>query len=122
MAAVTPETILLTRGANPLLTSTINWTAIYSTDAIPAPCNYEGVVSFSHPMSLSVEDKHFATGQLQLKAIEMMVDEINASPRCGVSVDGNNYGIVLTTVRLLPYKYHVMSDGCVLCDFCSCLV
>lgn len=48
-------------------------------------------------MSLNPSDKFFATGQLQLKSIEMMVDEINTSPRCGVTVDGKQYGITLTT-------------------------
>lgn len=48
-------------------------------------------------MSLKPSDKFFSTGQLQLKSIEMMVDEINTSPRCGVSAGGKQYGIALTT-------------------------
>ena len=61
------------------------------------------LISYMHPMSLKPSDRFFATGQLQLRSIEMMVDEINTSPRCGILVGGKNYGIQLTTVSIVMF-------------------
>lgn len=110
---VTQGTIVVKRGANAnSLTSSlfIEPSSLFSTtdgeaggdelnegESSPEWCNFDaGIIHFSHPMSLKSDDKFFSTGQLQLKAIEMMIDEINIK-RCGVLVDGKRYGIQLTT-------------------------
>ena len=101
---ITKGTITIKRGINANdLTASMD-ASIFSTTADgdsgillfdndgDGECLYDGgIISFSHPMSLKPSDKFFATGQLQLKAIEMMVDEINIG-RCGVLVDGKRYG------------------------------
>jgi len=99
-SGVTPGTIMIKRGANAnSLTSTMD-ASIFGVDYVEddASCQFDGIVSFSHPMSLKPSDKFFSTGQLQLRSIEMMTDEINTSPRCGILVGGKRYGIELTTV------------------------
>eukprot|EP00574_Skeletonema_japonicum_P006819 CAMPEP_0201718370 /NCGR_PEP_ID=MMETSP0593-20130828/3891_1 /ASSEMBLY_ACC=CAM_ASM_000672 /TAXON_ID=267983 /ORGANISM="Skeletonema japonicum, Strain CCMP2506" /LENGTH=894 /DNA_ID=CAMNT_0048208651 /DNA_START=50 /DNA_END=2734 /DNA_ORIENTATION=- len=98
---VTRSTIINRRGADPTsVTSSMEITAFGELEgASPADgCTFDGgIISFSHPMSLKSTDKFFSTGHLQLSAIEMMIDEINTSPRCGVTVGGEKYGIHLTT-------------------------
>lgn len=93
------STIIVKRGADPsTITSSMEISAFGELEEELNECVYDGgIVSFSHPMSLKPSDKFFSTGQLQLSAIEMMVDEINTSPRCGVTVGGKKYGIQLTT-------------------------
>jgi len=91
---------MIKRGADAnSLTSTMD-ASIFGVDYVEddVSCQFDGIVSFSHPMSLKPSDKFFSTGQLQLRSIQMMVDEINTSPRCGILVGGNRYGIELTTV------------------------
>lgn len=100
-ADVTRGTIILKRGADASsITSTLVSDVYAEADDLSVPSeacdSFDGVVSFSHPMSLVPGDKFFSTGQLQLKSIEMMVDEINTQ-RCGVRVAGKRYGIQLTT-------------------------
>ena len=100
---VTRGTIINRRGADPTsITSSMEVSAFGELieDAAPATdeCTFDGgIISLSHPMSLKAADKFFSTGNLQLSAIEMMVDEINTSPRCGVTVGGKKHGIHLTT-------------------------
>ncbi len=98
---VTRSTIINRRGADPSsITSSMEVTAFGELEgASPATddCTFDGIISLSHPMSLKSADKFFSTGHLQLSAIEMMIDEINTSPRCGVTVGGKKYGIHLTT-------------------------
>ena len=99
-SGVTPGTIMIKRGADAnSLTSTMD-ASIFGVDYVEddASCQFDGIVSFSHPMSLKPSDKFFSTGQLQLCSIEMMIDEINTSSRCGILVGGKRYGIELTTV------------------------
>jgi len=99
-SGITPGTIMIKRGADAnSLTSTMD-ASIFGVDYVEddASCQFDGIVSFSHPMSLKPSDKFFSTGQLQLRSIEMFIDEINTSPRCGILVGGNRYGIELTTV------------------------
>ena len=110
---VTPGTIILKRGADAnSLTSSLD-VSIFGADYIAQEgitsdimmCQFDGgIVNFLHPMSLKPSDKFFKTGQLQLRSIEMMVDEINTSPRCGILVGGKNYGIQLTTVIIMFIK------------------
>lgn len=102
ITGVTRSTIINRRGADPTsITSSMDITAFGELEgASPATddCTFDGgIISFSHPMSLKSADKFFATGHLQLSAIEMMIDEINTSPRCGVTVGGKKHGIHLTT-------------------------
>lgn len=59
-------------------------------------CNFDGELTISHPMSMNENDKFFSTGQLQLKAIEMIVDYVNVK-RCGVRLSGGHYSIKLKT-------------------------
>lgn len=99
---VTRSTIINRRGADPTsITSSMEITAFGEIeDAAPAndECTFDGgIISFSHPMSLKSADTFFSIGSLQLSAIEMMIDEINTSPRCGVTVGGKKHGIHLTT-------------------------
>ena len=109
---VTPGTLILKRGADAnSLTSSLD-VSIFGADYIAQEgiasdmCQFDGgIVNFLHPMSLKPSDRFFATGQLQLRSIEMMVDEINTSPRCGILVGGKNYGIQLTTVSSYSYVY-----------------
>lgn len=104
-SGVTPGTIMIKRGADAnSLTSTLD-ASIFGVDYVEddASCQFDGIVSFSHPMSLKSNDKFFSTGQLQLYSIEMMIDEINTSPRCGILVGGSRYGIELTTVSIVGY-------------------
>lgn len=94
---VTHSTTVLKRGADAMITSSFD-AADFGEDFVEVdPCAYDGVISFSHPMSLKPGDNYFSLGQLQLKAMELMVEEINISPRCGVLVDGKRYGILMTT-------------------------
>ena len=109
--AVTPGTLILKRGADAnSLTSSLD-VSIFGADYIAQEessdmCQFDGgIVNFLHPMSLKPSDRFFATGQLQLRSIEMMVDEINTSPRCGILVGGKNYGIQLTTVSIVLLNY-----------------
>lgn len=96
-SGVTPSTIVVKRGADASsLTASLD-PSVFGESFQPDSCIYSGLINFAHPMSLKSSDKFFSTGQLQLKSIEMMVDEINTSPRCGVTVDGKQYGITLTT-------------------------
>ena len=106
---VTPGTLILKRGADAnSLTSSLD-VSIFGADYIAQEessdmCQFDGgIVNFLHPMSLKPSDRFFATGQLQLRSIEMMVDEINTSPRCGILVGGKNYGIQLTTVSIVMF-------------------
>ena len=70
----------------------------FTDDGEGTPCNYSGgTLTLSHPMSLKPRDKFFSTGQLQLRAIEMILDAINSSPRCGVSVGGERHSLMLRT-------------------------
>ena len=102
---VTRNTLVLRRGGDSgQLTSTLD-PSVFSAVAVGPDggvqetderCSFDGYISLSHPMSLKSQDKFFATGQLQQRSIEMMVDEINAN-RCGVGVGGRRYGLSLTT-------------------------
>ncbi|KAL7543364.1 hypothetical protein ACHAXR_013073 [Thalassiosira sp. AJA248-18] len=96
---VTQSTTILKRGADALITSSFD-VSDFGEDYLALfdePCSYDGTISFSHPMSLKPGDQYFSLGQLQLNAMELMVEEINISPRCGVMVDGKRYGISMTT-------------------------
>mmetsp|Transcript_39373 Transcript_39373/g.84905 ORF Transcript_39373/g.84905 Transcript_39373/m.84905 type:complete len:936 (-) Transcript_39373:392-3199(-) len=101
-ADVTRGTVIIKRGAdaNSITSTFLDDVDVYATADEArdgSSCtSFDGIISFAHPMSLMEGDKFFSTGQLQLKSIEMMVDEIN-SQRCGVGVDGKRYGIELTT-------------------------
>ncbi|KAL7545747.1 hypothetical protein ACHAWF_009103, partial [Thalassiosira exigua] len=96
---VTHSTTVLKRGADAGLTSSLDATEFGEDFALALfdPCAYDGIISFSHPMSLKPGDRYFSLGQLQLEAMEIVVEEINVSPRCGVLVDGKRYGISMTT-------------------------
>ena len=99
---VTRSTIINRRGADTTsITSSMEITAFGELEdgaTVTDECTYDGgIISFSHPMSLKSSDKFFSTGNLQLSAIEMMIDEINTSTRCGVTVGGKKHGIHLTT-------------------------
>ena len=98
---VTRSTVVIRRGAEPSssITSSMSISAFGELEGPEIDeCTYDGgIISLSHPMSLKPSDKFFSTGQLQLAAIEMVIDEINTSPRCGVAVGGKKYGIHLTT-------------------------
>ena len=59
-------------------------------------CDFDGELSIAHPMSLNENDKFFSTGQLQLKAMEMIADYINVQ-RCGVTLPSGQYSIKLKT-------------------------
>jgi hypothetical protein len=100
---VTRSTVIIRRGADPSsITSSMDITAfgeLEGASPVIDECTYDGgIISFSHPMSLKSTDKFFSTGQLQLSAIQMMIDEINTSPRCGVTVGGKKHGIHLTSL------------------------
>ena len=97
-ADLTRGTIILKRGADAgSITSTLLPDVYAQQPNSTEPCtSFDGILSFSHPMSLVPGDKFFSTGQLQQKSIEMMVDEINTK-RCGAGVAGKRYGIELST-------------------------
>lgn len=59
-------------------------------------CNFTGEVVFSHPMDIALGDKFFETAQIQLGAIELVIDTIN-TVRCGLRLDGKNVSIDLHT-------------------------
>lgn len=59
-------------------------------------CNFAGEVVFSHPMDIALGDKFFETAQIQLGAIELVIDTINTD-RCGLRLDGKNISIDLHT-------------------------
>lgn len=64
-------------------------------------CNFKGEILVSHPMSVDVSNRFFSTGQLQLKAMEMLVDYLNKSGNtesCGIEVGGENYSVKLQTL------------------------
>jgi len=67
-----------------------------NVDGLLPNCNFTGEVIISHPMSMNEEDKFFSTGQLQMKAIEMMVDYVNIE-RCGISLPSGAHSIKLRT-------------------------
>ena len=88
-SGVTPGTIMIKRGADAnSLTSTMD-ASIFGVDYVEddVSCQFDGIVSFSHPMSLKPSDKFFSTGQLQLRSIEMIIDEISS----GSDTSGSNY-------------------------------
>ena len=120
---VTPGTLILKRGADAnSLTSSLD-VSIFGADYIAQEgiasdmCQFDGgIVNFLHPMSLKPSDRFFATGQLQLRSIEMMVDEINTSPRCGILVGGKNYGIQLTTVSIVMFIKIILLCSHMICS------
>ena len=84
------NTITVTRGLFSLEEET--------TTTMTNACNYTGVIHVAHPMSLRTTDKFFSTGQLQMTAMEILVDYLNADEVCGVQVQDENYAVVLQTL------------------------
>lgn len=54
-----------------------------------------GEIVLSHPMDLNPQDKWFKICNYFQKGYELMVDYINSAPRCGLTVQGKNYGVTL---------------------------
>lgn len=60
-------------------------------------CHYSGTVLLMHPMSIEKDDKYYVLGSQMLQSAHMTIDQVNAWPRCGISVQGKNYALVLQT-------------------------
>lgn len=93
--AARQNTMILQRSADDgSITANLNKTLF--TDATEEPCVFDGgELVISHPMDLNPSDRFFTICNLFQKGYELMVDYINSAPRCGIKVQGKNYGVVL---------------------------
>lgn len=93
MVNTNTDTLVLTRGVDSSVTIAI------AADGEAAPaCNYDGgKLVFAHPMSLRTTDKHFDVCRISQHGYVLMLDKINAPPRCGLRVRGENYALELRT-------------------------
>lgn len=89
------NTLVITRGVESSITLPVDVNA-EATQEEEQACNYDGgTMVFSHPMSLRETDKHFQVGRISLHGYVMMIDKINAPPKCGLEVQGKRYAIEL---------------------------
>jgi len=85
-------------------------------DGLTPVCTFVDEITISHPMSMHESDKFFKTGQLQMKAIQMMTDYVNVQ-RCGVELPDGRHSLKLRTygddsdkVKVEAIANHTVSD------------
>ncbi|KAL7535211.1 hypothetical protein ACHAXR_006348 [Thalassiosira sp. AJA248-18] len=89
------NTLVITRGVESSITLPVDVNA-EATQEEEQSCIYDGgTLVFSHPLSLRETDKHFKVGRISLHGYVMMIDKINAPPKCGLEVQGKRYAIEL---------------------------
>ena len=91
------NTLILTRTADDgAITSLLDPINITEEERTQEACEFDGgLLTIGHPMDLHPSDKWFSICNLFQKGYELMIDSINSFPRCGVRVQGKNYGLIL---------------------------
>lgn len=91
------NTLVLQRSADDgRISSLLDPSNITEAEGNGGQCVFDGgEIVLSHPMDLHPDDKFFTICNLFQKGYELTVDEINAAPRCGLSVGGRRRGLVL---------------------------
>jgi hypothetical protein len=91
------NTLILTRTADDgSISSLLDPLNITEDERTQESCEFDGgLLTIGHPMDLNPLDKWFSICNLFQKGYELMIDSINSFPRCGLRVQGKNYGLIL---------------------------
>jgi len=63
---------------------------------VDSTCNFTGNLVLSHPMSIDITDRYYATSSLMQSAYELTVLNINTK-RCGVKIGKDSFSLALRT-------------------------